>query len=301
MENRPSDQIRRVGINTIRAPNTSSPSVHPPHHVSDNASIRTQCELETELSKHQPNTHHPIVPPTSPSHAVRHPHNTNRTSHHITEHSRLPGTTSSSSIEFYTTEHGVVSTPTRDIHNAFHKTQHNKDTDTGLLPSNDTDTIAGLPQGPAWRRQPASQPDSQPARWSAIQTSACGGPEYSNARAAIFQQRGAAPVSSSVPIARPPAIGGWARDSTSYRPQAQATNTQQTSINLLYPGKPTSLAGRAGIHFSGESQPIHEGRPWVPHLGWHDDLSPLHTRAFDSEVCPTLVTCPRFRLTLNRF
>ena len=27
-------------------------------------------------------------------------------------------------------------------------------------------------------------------------------------------------------------------------------------------------------------------------LDWHDDLSPLHTRAFSTAKCPTLVTCP---------
>ena len=56
-----------------------------------------------------------------------------------------------------------------------------------------------------------------------------------------------------------------------------------------------------------------EGCPWVPHLAWHDDLSPLHARAFDSEVSVpiktvclsvrpyTLVTCPMFLLNTYTF
>ena len=35
-----------------------------------------------------------------------------------------------------------------------------------------------------------------------------------------------------------------------------------------------------------------EKSPLGATLDCHDDLSPLHTRAFDSEVCPALATCP---------
>ena len=44
-----------------------------------------------------------------------------------------------------------------------------------------------------------------------------------------------------------------------------------------------------------------EKSPLGATLDCHDDLSPLHTRAFDSEVCPALATCPIFSLNTYTF
>ena len=162
MEKPPSDQFARAGTNRAHAPNIISPSVHPLPYVSDSASSRTRLEPESELSQHQPNTHITTVPQTPPSKAMRHQHSTFRTSHHNTEHSRLTGTRSSSSIELYTTEHGVVLSPTRDLHNAFHKTQQDTDTDTRQLLPNVADCNAGPRQVRNGDHPAASQPASLP-------------------------------------------------------------------------------------------------------------------------------------------
>ena len=201
MENQSSHLLRRAGTNIKRVPDTTSPSVHSQSSVSNIASLIHCPEPESELSKHQPITYTTIASPTSPSQAVRHQHSTFRTSHHNTEHSRLTGTRSSSSIELYTTEHGVVLSPTRDLHNAFHKTQQDTDTDTRQLLPNVADCNAGPRQVRNGDHPAASQPARQPAHWSVYQPTIGGELGEGLVRAATAQQRGATrPCLSLAPV-----------------------------------------------------------------------------------------------------
>ena len=107
--------------------------MHSGQQVSVNAPTKTRPALESTLPKHQPNTYITTASPTSPSQAVRHQQNPYRTSYHITEHTRLTRTNSSSSIEFYTKEHGASTSSYIDLHYNLHKTDGYTNTDT-LLP-----------------------------------------------------------------------------------------------------------------------------------------------------------------------
>ena len=87
-----------------------------------------------------------------------------------------------SSIEFYTTEHGAISTSPRGSHGALHKTQHNTNTesqtqDSCFCPDN-ANITTGLQQVPPGNsQQPPNQTVSLvacPARQSSTEGIICG-------------------------------------------------------------------------------------------------------------------------------
>ena len=130
------DHFRRAQVPWVRALNIYPGSVHSGQQVSANAQTKMRPALESTLSKHQPNTYFTTASPTPPSQAVCHPQNPNRTSHHITEHTRLTRANSSSSIEFYTTEHGIDTLQNTDLHYRLHKTTDNTGLDQKQLTPN---------------------------------------------------------------------------------------------------------------------------------------------------------------------
>ena len=161
MEYREFDLFRRAQAPRVRAPNIYPGSVHSGQQVSVNASTKTRPALESTLPTHQPNTYTTTASPTSPSQTVLDRQNPIRTSHLVTGHTRLNRINSSSSIEFYTIEHGADIQQDTDLHHKLHNSRDN----TGLdlrQSSPDVDIIiVELPQAQSYG-QAANQLGSQP-------------------------------------------------------------------------------------------------------------------------------------------
>ena len=156
--------------------------------MSVDASTKTRPALESTLPTHQPNTYTTTASPTSPSQAVRHQQNPYRTSHHTTEHIRLTRANSSSSIEFYTTEHGVDTLQDTDLHHKLHKSRDNTGPDLRQPSPNAHNIIAELPQVKSYS-QAANQPGSQPIIDSGIAVEEVLGPSVEWGKAQQQQQQ----------------------------------------------------------------------------------------------------------------
>ena len=155
------DRFRRARAPWVRAQNICPGSVHSGQQVSDNASTKTRPALESTLPTYQPNTYTTTASPTSPSQTVLDLQNPNRTSHQVTEHNRLNRANSSSSIEFYTTEHGVDTLQDTDLHHKLHNLRDNTGLDLIQPLPNAHHCIAELLQVRSYG-QAANQPGSQP-------------------------------------------------------------------------------------------------------------------------------------------
>ena len=165
MENQSSHSLRRAGINIVRVPDTTSSSVHSQSSVSNITTFIHCPESESELSKHPTITHITTAPSTRPSQTVLDPQNPLRTSHLTTEHTRLNRMNSSSSIEFYTIEHGADTLQDTDLHHKLHKSRDNTSPEFKQLSPIAHISIAELPQVRFYGQsasQPVGQPFSQP-------------------------------------------------------------------------------------------------------------------------------------------